>query len=154
MHQEHTRPQIVRIQIDKQLYESPTPTNGSSLYLLAHLPGEMHLYKEGLGHDEDSLIANDSTAVDLKNGDHFRSVTPGMAETTIYVNTDPVVWSRTQISYDELVKLAFPDGPFEGNVRYSITWTKPDGSEGAVLKGGKIKVIAGMKFDVRNTDKS
>jgi hypothetical protein len=36
----------------------------------------------------------------------------------------------------------------------SITWTKPHGSEGAVLKGGKIKVVDGMKFDVRNTDKS
>ena len=66
----------------------------------------------------------------------------------------PVVWDRPQISYDELVKLAFPHGPFDGNVRYSITWTKPDGSEGAVLKGGRVKVVDGMKFDVRNTDKS
>ncbi len=67
--------------------------------------------------------------VELKNGDHFRTGKPEPAGITIYVNTEPVAWDRPQISYDELVKLAFPDGPFDGNVRYSITWTKPDGSE-------------------------
>lgn len=154
MNQEVKHPNVVRIHIDKQLYESPTPTPGAALYLLAHIPAGLQLFKDGPGNDEDSPIANEGTAVDLKNGDHFRTGKPEHAGTTIYVNTDPVVWDRPQISYDDLVKLAFPDGPFDGNVRYSITWTKPDGSEGAVLKGGKVKVVDEMKFDVRNTDKS
>lgn len=149
---QHAR--VVRIHIDKQLYESPTPTTGAALYQLAHIPAGLQLVKEEHGHDADSPIANDGTTVELQNGDHFRSGKAEPAGTTIYVNTDPVVWDRPQISYDELVKLAFPDGPFGGNVRYSITWTKPDGSEGAVLKDGKVKVVDGMKFDVRNTDKS
>jgi hypothetical protein len=154
MNQEVKHPHVVRIHIDKQLYESPTPTTGAALHLLAHIPAGLQLFKEGHGHDEDSPIANDGATVELKNGDHFRTGKPEPVGTTIYVNTEPVVWDRPQISYDELVKLAFPDGPFDGNVRYSITWTKPDGSEGAVLKDGKIKVVDGMKFDVRNTDKS
>lgn len=154
MNQEVKHPHVVRIHIDKQLYESPTPTNGAALYLLAHIPAGLQLFNEGHGHDEDLPIANDGTTVELKNGDHFRIGKPEQAGTTIYVNTDPVIWDRPQISYDELVKLAFPDGPFDSNVRYSITWTKPDGSEGAVLKGGKVKIVDGMKFDVRNTDKS
>jgi hypothetical protein len=152
MNQAVKHPPVVRIQIDKQVYESPTPTTGAALYVLAHIPAGLQLFREGHDHDEDSPIANDGTTVDLENGDHFRTGKP--ADTTIYVNTEPVVWHRSQISYDELVKLAFPDGPFDGNVRYSITWTKPDGSEGAVLKGGRVKVVDGMKFDVRNTDKS
>jgi hypothetical protein len=143
---------VVRILIDKQPYESPTPTTGAALYLLAHIPAGVGLFKEGTGHDEDSPIANDGTSVEVQNGEHFRTAKP--SGTTIYVNTEPVVWDRLQISYEDLVKLAFPDGPFDGNVRYSITWTKPDGSEGAVLKGGKVKVVEGIKFDVRNTDKS
>ena len=143
---------VVRIEVNKQVYESPTPTTGAALYLLAKLAVGLQLFKEGHDHDDDSPIANDGTRIELKNGDHFRTSKP--VDTTIYVNTEPVVWGRPQISYDELVKLAFPGGPFDGNVRYSITWTKPDGSEGAVLKGGKIKVVDGMQFDVRNTDKS
>lgn len=154
MNQEIQHPRVVRIHIDKQLFESPTPTTGAALYLLAHIPAGLQLFEEGRGHDEDSPIANDGTTVELHNGDHFRTGKPEPAAVTIYVNTDPVAWERPQISYDELVKLAFPDGPFDGNVRYSITWTKPDGSEGAVLMGGKVKVVDGMKFDVRNTDKS
>jgi hypothetical protein len=146
-------PRVVRIHIDKQLYESLTPTTGASLYLLAHIPHRLQLFKEG--HDrEDSPIANDGATIELHNGEHFRTGKPEPAGTTIFINTDPVVWDRAEIGYDDLVKLAFPDGPFDGNVRYSITWTKPDGSEGAVLKGGRVKVVDGMKFDVRNTDKS
>ncbi len=154
MNQEVKHHHVVRIHIDKQLYESPAPTTGAALSLLARVPAGLQLFKEGHGHDEDSPITNDGTQVDLKNGDHFRIGKPEPASITIYVNTDPVVWNCPQIGYDELVKLAFPNGPFDGNVRYSITWTKPGGSEGAVLKGGKVKVVDGMKFDVRNTDKS
>jgi len=152
MNQAVQHQKVVRIQIDKQPYESPTPTTGAALYLLAHIQAGVQLFTEGTSHDQDSPIANDGTMVDLQNGEHFRTGKP--AGTTIYVNTEPVVWDRPQISYEDLVKLAFPDGPFDGNVRYSITWTKPDGSEGAVLKGGKVNVVEGMKFDVRNTDKS
>jgi len=147
-------PRIVRIHIDKQHYESPTPTTGAALYALARVQAGLQLFKEGHGHDEESPIASDGTPVELDNGDHFHTGGPEQAGMTIYVNTNPMAWDRPHISYDELVKLAFPEGPFDGNVRYSITWTKQDGSEGALLKGGKVKVVNGMQFDVRNTDKS
>jgi hypothetical protein len=147
-------PAVVRIHIDKQFYESPTPTTGAALYVLAHIPAGLQLFKEEYGHDQELPIADDGSSIELKNGDHFRTGKPEHGNITIYVNTEPFVWERPQISYDELVKLAFPNGPVEGNVRYSITWTRPDGSEGAVLKGGRVKVIDEMKFDVRNTDKS
>lgn len=147
-------PRIVRIHIDKQHYESPTPTTGSALYALAPVQPGFQLFKEGNGHEADLLIANDRNPLELKNGDHFHTGKPEQSGVTIYVNTTAVPWDRPQISYDELVRLAFPEGPFDGNVRYSITWTKPDGSEGALLAGGKVKVVDGMQFDVRNTDKS
>jgi hypothetical protein len=148
MNQELSRAHAVRIHIDKHVYESPTPTTGAALYRLAHVPVGLELFKEGHDHP----IPNDSEVIELKNGEHFRTGKP--AGTSIYVNTTPVVWDHPQISYDQLVKLAFPEGPFEGQVRYSITWTKPDGSEGALLKGGTVKIVDGMQFDVRNTDKS
>jgi hypothetical protein len=152
MNQDVKHQHVVQIRIDQQLFESPTPTTGAALYRLAHVASDLLLFKETQGHHEDSQITNDGVTVELQNGEHFR--TGKAAGITIYVNTEPVIWDCPQISYDELVKLAFPAGPFDGPVRYSITWTKPDGSEGAVLKGDKVKVVDGMKFDVRNTDKS
>lgn len=154
MNQEVKHAHVVRIHIDKQLFESPSRTTGAALYLLAGVPAGLQLLQVGRDHDVDLAIPDDATSVELSSGDHFRTGKGGHGGITIYVNTEPVVWERPQIGYDELVKLAFPDGPLEGNVRYSITWTMTDGSEGAVLKGGKVKVAEGMKFDVRNTDKS
>jgi hypothetical protein len=153
MSQESQHPRVVRIRIDDLLYESAAPTTGAALYALAHIPAAHELFKEQREDEDDLPIANDGMALPLQNGDRFRSRKPHTG-TTIYVNTDPIVWGRASINYQDLVKLAFPDGPVDGTVRYSITWSKPDGSEGAVLKGGKVKVVDGMKFDVRNTDKS
>lgn len=72
----------------------------------------------------------------------------------IYVNGTPETWNHSQINYDQVVKLAFPDGPFGGNIRYNVSWTKPDGQEGSLRQGDHVDVIDGMIFDVRNTDKS
>jgi hypothetical protein len=72
----------------------------------------------------------------------------------IAVNGEAEVWHHHLISYEEAVKLAFPHGPFGGDVRYSVSWTKPDGQEGSLRPGQAVHVVEGMMFDVRNTDKS
>lgn len=72
----------------------------------------------------------------------------------IFVNGTPEKWEHKKINYEQVVKLAFPDGPNGGNIRYSVTWTYPDGTEGSLRPGGQVDVINEMKFDVRNTDKS
>jgi len=72
----------------------------------------------------------------------------------IAVNGQSQVWHRKKISYEEAVKLAFPHGPFGENIKYSVSWTKPDGQEGSLRPGHSVDVVEGMMFDVRNTDKS
>ena len=72
----------------------------------------------------------------------------------IYVNGTPEVWDKKKINYEQAVKLAFPDGPHGPDVRYSVTWTKPDGQEGSLRPGQSVDVVEGMTFHVRNTDKS
>ncbi len=52
------------------------------------------------------------------------------------------------------MRLAFPHGPTGGDIRYSVTWTKPDGEEGSLRPGQSVKVVNKMLFNVRNTDKS
>jgi hypothetical protein len=74
---------------------------------------------------------------------------------TIYVNGVAEEWSHgPNINYQQLLKLAFPNGPFGENIKYSVSWTKPDGQEGSLRQGEHVEVVNGMIFDVRNTDKS
>lgn len=72
----------------------------------------------------------------------------------ITVNGTAEVWQKRRISYEEVVRLAFPTGPHGGEIRYSVSWTKPDGQEGALRRGQSVDVVDGTMFDVRNTDKS
>lgn len=85
----------------------------------------------------------------LQHGHHPHEVTFHIA-----VNGEAEVWHLRKISYEEVVKLAFPNGPTGGDIRYSVSWTKPDGQEGSLRPGRSIDVVEGMMFDVRNTDKS
>ena len=85
----------------------------------------------------------------LRGAHHPHEVTFHMA-----VNGQAEVWHHPKITYEQVVKLAFPDGPTGGDVRYSVSWTKPDGQEGSLRPGHSTGVVDGMMFDVRNTDKS
>ena len=72
----------------------------------------------------------------------------------ITVNGTQEEWHQQTISYDEVVKLAFPNGPFGGDIRYNVSWTRQDGQEGSLRPKQSVKVVSQMRFHVRNTDKS
>jgi hypothetical protein len=65
--------QQVNIHIDKKKFESPNPTTGTALYLLGGINTGFVLFKEVHGQGDDIQIKNDSTAITLKDGDHFYS---------------------------------------------------------------------------------
>jgi hypothetical protein len=142
-----------RIHIDQHPYESLTPTTGAALYLLAGIGPELVLFKEVGGDREDSPVPKGDTPVHLKEDEHFHSASPKPG-VEIFVNTNPFRWERPKITYEEVVKLAYPDGPQGSDVRYNVLWTKPDGQEGALRPGQHVVVVDEMTFDVRNTDKS
>lgn len=74
----------------------------------------------------------------------------------IYVRGRKYEVEKEIISYDEVVNLGYPDGKHGPLYEYDVTWKDgPRGEEEGVLKEGKeTKVIEGMKFDVKFTDKS
>ena len=74
----------------------------------------------------------------------------------IYVRGRKYEVEKEIISYDEVVNLGYPDGTHGPLYEYDVTWKDgPRGEEEGVLKEGKeTKVIEGMKFDVKFTDKS
>lgn len=70
------------------------------------------------------------------------------------VNGEAKTWHHHRIDYDEVVKLAFPDEATGNEVRYSVTWKKPNGHEGSLRPGQAVDVVDKMIFHVRNTYKS
>lgn len=75
---------------------------------------------------------------------------------TIVVNGEPHDVAKDEITFDEVVTLAYPGGPQGSNIIYSVTYRKgPEHRPKGILpEGGSVKVKDGMIFDVRVTDKS
>lgn len=79
----------------------------------------------------------------------------GHKEVTIVVNGEKHPWPKTEISYDEVAKLAFPD-TFNPNTVYSIKYRNGQGEkpEGNLTKGASVKVKDGMVFTAKDTGES
>lgn len=77
-------------------------------------------------------------------------------EVTIIVNTREKTWNKKEISYEEVIVLAFGSYSNDENVVYTVTYSKgPDSHhEGSLVKGGSVKVKDGMIFNVTQTNKS
>lgn len=77
-------------------------------------------------------------------------------EVTIIVNTREKTWTKKEISYEEVIVLAFGSYSNDENVVYTVTYSKgPDSHhEGSLVKGGSVKVKDGMIFNVTQTNKS
>lgn len=75
---------------------------------------------------------------------------------TIIVNAQEFEVSKGDLSFDEVVNLAFPGGPRGGNWVYTVTYRRGHGQkpEGSLVPGGEVKVKDRMIFNVTQTDKS
>lgn len=77
-------------------------------------------------------------------------------EITIIVNTREKEWGKKDISYEEVIKLAFGSYDESANVIYAVTYSRGEEPkhEGSLSKGMSVKVKKGMVFNVTPTDKS
>lgn len=75
---------------------------------------------------------------------------------TIIVNGRQREVEKEEISFDEIVALAFETPPYAENTLFTITYKRGHGNkpDGILSEGASIKVKEGMIFDVRATDKS
>lgn len=142
----------VRIHIDRDPYESPSPTTGRALYKLADIGQRRDLYRVGQGDQEDVEIPRDDTTIELKEDEHFYS----QKEIKIIVNGEEKETSETRLSFNEVVLIAFPVPPTGENIMFTITYRKgPKANpKGSLTEGGSVKVKKGMIFDVTATDRS
>jgi len=142
----------VRIHIDREAYMSPISTTGAVLYVLGKVAPHHELFRERDGDREDILVPNDDTKVHLKEDEHFYSHN----DFTIVVNARKKTVTRKELSFAEIVRLAFDSPPSGPNIMFTITYRNgPHANpEGTMLEGKTVRVKDGMIFNVTATDKS
>lgn len=75
---------------------------------------------------------------------------------TIIVNAKKYEVAGKEITFEKVVKLAFPAPPPGSAIVYTVTYRKAEGkkAEGALSPGESVKVRDGTTFNVSATDKS
>jgi Multiubiquitin len=144
----------VRVHIDQNPHESPSPTTGAALYALAGIPHNHELFREVDGDREDELVSNDGRELRLRQDEHFHSGKDRKFK--IIINLEEVVVAKKVLTFREVVKLAYPnvqDGP---NVVYTVTYKKAAGPQrdGTLDEGQSVEIKNGTIFNVRRTDRS
>lgn len=74
---------------------------------------------------------------------------------TIIVNTRPHKWEKKEISFEEVVALAYNDAS-DPNLRFAVDYSRGEDShkEGTLTAGQSVKVKEGMVFNVFRSNKS
>jgi hypothetical protein len=146
----------VRIHIDQKPYESPNPTTGEALYKLGHVHVGFELFHEVKGDKEDPEVPEGPESIHLREDEHFHSGPARPRKFIIIVNGQQKTVTTKTVTFEEIVRLAFPNPPSGQNILFTVGYE--DGPHanpsGSLLPGGKVKVKDGMIFNVTPTDKS
>lgn len=70
----------------------------------------------------------------------------------IAVNGEQHFVPHGHISYEQVVKLAFPSGPFD--ILYTVSHANLHGKDGTLAPGQQTEVKKGMSFNVIKTNRS
>ena len=89
----------------------------------------------------------------IKHGHHLHFY---RRKVEIFVNTREKKWDKKEISFEEVVVLAFGSYSTDPNVVYTVKYSRgtEHHREGSLVKGHSVKVKWGMVFDVTQTNKS
>ena len=152
----HEHKHHIRIHIDEKPHESPNPTTGEALYKLGHVQPGYDLFREVRGDKEDPVVENDAEPIHLREDEHFHSGPAVPRKFTIIVNGQKKVVAARTVTFDEIVKLAFPTPPTGANILYTVSYE--DGPrvnpQGSLKEGQTVEVKNRMIFNVTATDKS
>lgn len=91
------------------------------------------------------------------DGKGLADVGLGAETAIIVVNGRPkTVPKLADVTYDEVVRLAFPNPQTGDGVQYTVQYTRGPGHKpsGTLVEGQSVKVKAGMEFDVTPTNRS
>lgn len=78
---------------------------------------------------------------------------PGKEKTyNIIINGQQEIVSDHHMTYDEVIRLAFPGGPFD--ILYSVSYANLHGRDGTLAPGQKTVIKNGTSFNVIKTNRS
>ncbi len=146
----------IRVHIDRKPLDSVNPTSGEALYQLGHVKPEHHLYRMAEGDREDELIERHAEVVHLKEDEHFYSAEDHKKGIRIIVNAREKTVHRHRLTYEQIVKLAYPTPPSENTIGYTVTFYKghEDRHEGHLEAGESVRIHNGMIFNVTPINRS
>lgn len=129
---------------------------GIQIKELGSIPAEDIIFldlKEGW---QDNEILDDEIVDLARPGKEKFFSKPKPTELTIIVNARSHVWKEINISFEQLVALAFGSYDNNPNKGYTVTYSKGlhPKPEGTMVKGSVVRVKNKMIFDVTATDKS
>jgi hypothetical protein len=80
----------------------------------------------------------------------------GPRPVTIIVNTRSYPWDSKDITFEQVVELAYPGEPGTGQYTFTVRYSRgPDGhGSGTLTAGHSVRVRNGMVFDVYRTSRS
>jgi len=73
---------------------------------------------------------------------------------SIIVNGRPRDVEKHELSYMEVVQLAYPGEQPSDTVVFTVTYSDPHGKDGTLIDGCEVKVKKGMIFNVKKTDQA
>jgi hypothetical protein len=146
----------VRIHIDRVAHESPNPTTADALYALGKVREHHVLYREVEGDREDQPILRGQEKVHLSEDEHFYSAEDHKKGIRIVVNAREETVYQHRLSYDQIVKLAYPTPPSPEVIGYVVTYYKgPEHQhQGDLTSGKSVRICNGMVFNVTPTNRS
>lgn len=146
----------IRVHIDGRPLELPSPLSGDALYTRAHVAEGQVLYREVTGDREDELVAKELPSIVLVEDEHLYSAHPHKVDHVIIVNARRKTVTGRKITFAQVVRLAFPDGPPTPQTVYTVAYSNgpPRNPEGKMVTGQTVKIRDGMIFDVTETSRS
>ncbi len=72
----------------------------------------------------------------------------------IIVNARPRQVAKEDLSYTEVVVIAFPDDAANTDKEFTVAYSNPHGQDGTLVSGQSVKVKKGMVFLVTKTNRS
>lgn len=109
-----------------------------------------------LENEADRVIEDEDEVRIGSGGTEKFKTRPAKVDVKIIVNAREKKWEKKKISFDQVVKLAYPTPPAGQCIVYTVTFHNGPRAnpEGTMTEGDKVKVKDGMVFNVQYTDKS
>lgn len=140
---------------NRQITWGKPAIRGSDLYKLANIGNQQGVFLEIRGGTDRLIELEEMIDLTAPGIERFITAPRPTNEIEIIVNARPKSVPGPNVTFEQIVELAFPD-VHNPNIVFSITYRKAASvpPEGELGVGGVIKVKKGTIFNVTQTDKS